>query len=539
MEPSGFEVKRYIQLVYRKRYIFIFTALAIMSTVVLISYLFPKEYETKCTVFIERSLINSLVKGIAVTPSMDDRLKILSYTMSSRSLLLKVVDDLGLNVNRNDYAKLEDLISDFRSNTDITMKNENDLFTVAYRNASPRLARDYVNTLVRRYVEENLSEKREETYGANRFLAEQIKYFKEKLDNADAEIIRFRKEKGVFVALDDRKVVEDVQSSEEALEELRIKKRELEARRNQIIRHMKEERPYTATILGKGAGSIDERLMALQKRLADLLMMYTANYPEVIRVRAELESLRAQSRGAQDPGAADIGSAQGTEAEMSMLNPLFQSLKEELSKTELELAALKAKDEQIRRIMELKKTYLKSMPLEKKNLSDLEMQRATNKNIYEELIARLSQSEVAKQMELQDKASTFRIVDPAVLPTKPVSPDRVKIILLGIIGGLAGGFGTVVLIDYMDRSVRNVDVLKDLGVPVLAVIPSIQDQADVAEQRRKDILLYKFAGACMVCILAVFTMELLGLTYIDDFVSSIIHLPGRLLGLGGGFRKIF
>ncbi|HEX8948209.1 MAG TPA: hypothetical protein VF790_04560, partial [Dissulfurispiraceae bacterium] len=227
MEPSGFEVKRYLQLVRKKRFIFIVTALSITTAVIVISYLFPKEYEAKSTVFIERSLINSLIKGITVTPSMDERLRIISYTMSSRGLLLKVLDDLGLNARKSDNAKTEELISDFRNNTDIRMKNENDLFTVSYRNRNPVFARDYVNALVRRYIEENISEKREETYGANRFLAEQIKYFKDRLDKADAEIIKFRKEKGIFVALDDRRVVEDIKSGEESLEEIRVKRREL------------------------------------------------------------------------------------------------------------------------------------------------------------------------------------------------------------------------------------------------------------------------------------------------------------------------
>jgi len=71
-------------------------------------------------------------------------------------------------------------------------EGQNDLFIVSYRAAIPS-RRDYVNTLVRRYIEENMTENREEAYGANRFLAEQIKYFKEKLDQSDAEIIKFRK----------------------------------------------------------------------------------------------------------------------------------------------------------------------------------------------------------------------------------------------------------------------------------------------------------------------------------------------------------
>ncbi|MFZ5997647.1 MAG: XrtA system polysaccharide chain length determinant [Nitrospirota bacterium] len=539
MEPSELDIKKYLKLIDKKKRLFIGAALAIMTAVTLVSYLLPKQYEATSTVFIERNVIDSLVKGLAITPSMEDRIKVLAYTMGSRNLLLKVIDDLGLGVNKGDQAAVDKLIRDFQKNTEITMKDKSDLFIVAYKSGDPKLARDYVNALVRRYIEENIAEKREEAYGANRFLAEQIKFFKEKLDKSDEEIIKFRKEKGIFVALDDRKIVEEIKDAQLELDEIRIKKRELEGKRTMILKQMKEEKPNAAGLLGKG-GSIDDRLLALQKRLADLLMVYTPGYPEVVRIKSEIEMLKGQIAGGSASRELLSGLESGeTDADLSLLNPLYQQLREELSKTGLELAALNAKEDQIRRLVESKKTYLKSMPVEKKTLTDLEMQRATNKNIYEELIGRLGQSEVSRQMEIQDKSSTFRIVDPAVLPLKPVSPNRIKIILMGILGGLAGGFGLVVLLDYMDRSVRTVDVLKNMGLPVLAVIPSIQNPDELEEKKRRDMLLYKFTGAYMMCILTVFVMELMGLTYIDDAISTIVHLPSYLMDLNDAVKRIF
>ncbi|MFO0752943.1 MAG: hypothetical protein U0411_06420 [Thermodesulfovibrionales bacterium] len=97
-----------------------------------------------------------------------------------------------------------------------------------------------------------MSEKREETYGASRFLTEQIKFFKEKLDRADDEIIRFRKEKGIFVALDDRRVVEEIKTAEEGLERVRMKRRELEARKKTMLRQMKGRGPTPPPSWGKG-----------------------------------------------------------------------------------------------------------------------------------------------------------------------------------------------------------------------------------------------------------------------------------------------
>jgi hypothetical protein len=103
---------------------------------------------------------------------------------------------------------------------------------------------------------------------------------------------------------------------------------------------------------------------------------------------------------------------------------------------------------------------------------------------------------------MQDKAGMFRIVDPAVLPVVPVSPDRVKIMLLGIFAGIAGAFGFVLILDNLDDSIKSLDALRGFGVPVLAVIPSIQNPADLAKRRRIDVsvqlhrLLRWASGAC-------------------------------------------
>ena len=114
-----------------------------------------------------------------------------------------------------------------------------DSFVVSVKHRNPAIARDYVNGIVRRYIEESLSAKREETYGASKFLLEQIDRFKEKLNTLDAQISEMSKQ--------------------------------------------------TSTVT-------DEKLIAYQKKLDDLLLQYTENHPEVVKVKDELEILKSQAR---------------------------------------------------------------------------------------------------------------------------------------------------------------------------------------------------------------------------------------------------
>ena len=151
-ETEDFDYKKYLQLVSKKKYLFVILALVIMIGVVITSYLLPERYEAKSTVFIEKSVISELVKGLAITPSFEDKLKVLAYTLKSRTLLLKVLNDLDLNVNKQNDNQQENMVKEFQKNTDIKLKDTEGLFTITFNNENPRLARDYVNTLVRRHM---------------------------------------------------------------------------------------------------------------------------------------------------------------------------------------------------------------------------------------------------------------------------------------------------------------------------------------------------------------------------------------------------
>ncbi|HBG45898.1 MAG TPA: chain length-determining protein [Deltaproteobacteria bacterium] len=496
---SGLDIRKYAQLVIRNRYLFLAVVLVISAGSVVLSYALPKAYEAKSTVFIEKNVINELIKDIAVTPSMQDRLRVLSYAISSRNILTKVVNTLGVDVK--DDRQVESLVKDLQNRTMVNMKDM-DLFVVSFKDADPKFASDYVNTLVRMYIEENISSKREEAYGANRFLSEQISFFKAKLDEVEGEVIKFRKEKGVFVAVNETAVVSDIKGVQDGLDAIKIQKRELEARREVIKKQLGQEKPYTVALMSRD--SLQERLISLQKRLRELMMTYTKDYPEVMRTQVEMESFKEMLKNRKEGEPYDSGAA---DTELSTINPVYHQLKDEYNKTERELAAVAAKEEHMRRLVGSKESYLRNIPAEKTKLSELEMERNTYRSIYEDLVAKLGQSEVSKQMEVQDKTATFRIVDPAMVSARPVSPNRVQIILLGLLLGIAGGVGAVIALDYLSASAKRPDDLSQFNVPVLAVIPVIRNPADAVVRKRRDMLAFSIAGAYAVVLIAILVFE--------------------------------
>ncbi len=485
-----FDHRKYLNLIIARKRLFIIVALLVITVVVITSYILPKKYEASSTIFIEKNVINDLVKGIAVTPSMDEAIKVLRYSITSRTIISKVISDLDLDTGAKSAIDKEQLIRNMQKNIDVKVK-DNNLFIISFTNRNARTARDFVNTIVQRYIEESISSKREESYGAIKFLSEQMDTVRGKLEVAETELNKFRAEKGGVINIDEAKLFEDINAAKQKLYDIQLRRRYLEGMK-----------PVTR----KAGDPLQSKLSALEKRLDELRVEYTDKYPDVVKTKSDIETLKAQMKNRKAEGE-------------TVAEP------QELGKVEAELNALKISEQGLSRYISTNESLLNSIPTAKAGLEKLELEKNNRKELYDKLMARHGQSEVSKQMEVQDKTTTFRIVDPAVMPIMPVSPNRVKIILMGIFAGLACGLGLLVVLDHLDTSIKTVDALKPLGVQLIAVVPKISNPAAAAVERVKDFRLYTVAGGYFALILALLVTEALRLSLVD---KAIVMIRGLL-----------
>jgi len=145
MDSSLAQIKKYLQILYNRRYLFLLIAVTVSLVIVIYSFFIPKRYEAKSTVFIEKNVVNSLLKGLTVTPSMNDRIRVLRYHMLSRDIISRVLKKLDMDVNVETPQAFESLIKQCQEMTKINMKG-NDLFFVSLVDSNPVFARDSVPT---------------------------------------------------------------------------------------------------------------------------------------------------------------------------------------------------------------------------------------------------------------------------------------------------------------------------------------------------------------------------------------------------------
>jgi hypothetical protein len=120
---------------------------------------------------------------------------------------------------------------------------------------------------------------------------------------------------------------------------------------------------------------------------------------------------------------------------------------------------------------------------------------------YNSLLNRKLEAEISLNMEKKQKGEQFRVIDPARLPRKPVSPDLRKLFMMVMAVGLGLGAGLIFLLDFFNSSLKDPEKFEDdLGLAVLATIPKVYQKKDFRLKRLNQAMtaLSLVVAACLL-----------------------------------------
>src|SRR6056297_3017879 len=145
MQTQVGQIKQFLRAVYSRRRLFVVVAATIALAGATSSFFVPKVYEAESTVFIESNVLKNLMKGMTVSPSMNDRIRVLRYHMLSRDMLTRTLKKMDMDVDKR-YASREDfekLVKELQTKTNIRIRG-NDLFFVSIIDQDPMFAKKYI-----------------------------------------------------------------------------------------------------------------------------------------------------------------------------------------------------------------------------------------------------------------------------------------------------------------------------------------------------------------------------------------------------------
>lgn len=144
-------------------------------------------------------------------------------------------------------------------------------------------------------------------------------------------------------------------------------------------------------------------------------------------------------------------------------------LEGQLEQAKIDLdAAMSEYDEALRNAQSSATPAAEGSSVAETNAETLERLMSVRLQIYYDLLQKYESARTSEQL----RANALAVVEPAILPEKPSTPNKPLNAALGMIAGLAMGVILAFLFEGMDDTVRGIEDVKEMTpLPILCMIP--------------------------------------------------------------------
>src|SRR6201996_7219835 len=475
-------VSRSLRAAWRRRWMGVIVAWLVCGVGWVLVYTIPNQFESGARLYVDAdAVLTPLLRGIAAESAPTTQLEVLQRTLLSRPNLEKLISKTDLDLTLNSPSDRERLLSRLATDIKVTPQTKN-LFTINYRDKSPKLAHDVVQTLLTIFVESATGGSRSDMENARRFLERQIQSYEQQLRGAEKRRADFRAKYIEVLPADNNPNVP-------ALETARNNAQALEGRLQDALTArdaLKQEVDNTPPMLvvesgganGNGlVGAPRTRLQEAEDQLTILLLRDTDQHPDVIAQRKLIESLQSDQREsakatpgsgkAAVPGSQDAAT---NTIKRSAPNQVYDQLKVKLIEADTNVISLQRQRDEAVRYRERLEKVQREQPGLIAEYQNMDRDYNVLRRNYEELLSRLQSANIAQAADTQADKVKLQIIDPPEVARLPVAPNRMLLVTGVLLGGLLTGAGLTVVFGQLDRSFSSVDDLRALGLPVLGGI---------------------------------------------------------------------
>ena len=456
----------------------------------------PDKYEASARIFVDtQSILKPLMSGLAVQPNIDQQVMMLSRTLISRPNIEKLIRMSDADLSIQSKADQEVLIERLTKTLEIKSTNRDNLYTIAYRDTDPAKAQRIVQSLVSIFVESSLGDKRQDSDSARKFIEEQIRNYEKKLEEAENRLKDFKLRNIEMQTADGKSSIDRLGEIADLLEKSKLELREAENSRDALRRQIVGEEPVLLPEApGADAGislpEIDGRIDVQKRNLDALLQKYTERHPDVIGTRRLIKDLEEQKR--QEIVSRQKFAAVNPGTNFSS-NPVFQQLKVSLGEAEANVASLRTRVAEYESRYKRTKELMKSAPQIEAEYTQLNRDYEINKKNYDQLVTR---------RESAGASADFRLIDPPRVDPKPVAPNRLVLLPLGLLFAIAGGLFAAFVASQLRPVFFDGKALRDgTGLPVLGIVSLIPNEAR-QKQERTSLIRFLLAAAALLATYA-------------------------------------
>ena len=481
-EAPEIDLRAYWFVLVKWRWLVVLFALVSTSVVAAFTLRRPKIYAAATTVVIDLrppQILGDKVQEVADSGATFWASKEFYETqykiMTSRAVMQMVVERLDLQRDASflevehikDPAAREramasaDAIGVLLGKVHVEPVKDSRIALITVEDRLPARAALLANTMAEAYRDYNREQRVDIIRDATRQLHDQLTDIKGKLDGAETELYKFKRENDILTtSLEDRQsmVTQRLSAVNDALTRVRTRRAELDARMRQVKAARAESTtrgPLAFERLPQVATStvvqaLQMRVLQGEEELAELSARYGPQHPKYLEASGKLDQTKKNLNGQIETIVAGIEGeyreAIDTEANLDQL-----------------LEATK------REAFEVNKHEKIYNPLKREEMNYV--------GLYELVLKRQAESDMSALL----RVNNVRLLDPAQVPASPARPNVRLILIVGAVFSLLSGVGLAFLFEMLDNTLKTQeDVEKFLGTSFLGIIPSIREQGKLA-----------------------------------------------------------
>ncbi len=476
----------------------------------------PNQYTSEARVYADtRSILQPLLKGLAINTDPSRELSLIVKTLLSRSNLETIVRYADADIQVTNSEEYEELLKNLRDNIKIKSAGRENLFTISYIGNEPQYVKNIVQSALDVFVDSAVGRKRQDTSKAGKFIDQQIVQYEARLKQSEAALAEFKKryqgyepgDEGVYF-----KRIEQRQSEYEATQlSILEKKTQLNSAKNKLA---EEKQRVSQNQFGMET-EYDARLALLEARLDELLYRYTQKHPNVKETQRQIKELKEQKRVAIS-SAARRGELLSSE-QANYLTVLIQQLNTELASLGIRAQA------QLKKLEDLKQR-IQDFPDIEAELTGLMRNYNITKSKYEELLSRRESAMLSQEVGVASDEITFKVVDPPQLPLKPSGPIRPLYVSVVLLLGIAGGLGCSFLVSQVSPVVTSSEQLyRDTHIPVFGAVSMLDNSKHKRSIIRKNTIFYLICLSVLTLFVGVMLINIIPQWH-AQFIKDVITL---------------
>lgn len=452
-----------------------------------LAVLLPPVYRAEARLVVESEQIPGELASSTVQVEATEQLEIIRQRILTRETLLEMANRLGVYGEGGSTAAqmaADEVVEDLRERIGIVTTGgaqvragpvQATIVTVSFEAPSAQLASAVANEVVTLILQENVEIRTRVAGQTLDFFEQEVERLDGELQSQGAAIQAFQEQNrdALPESLDFRRG--QLVGAQERLLQIERDEALLRERRARLVQTFEET--------GSVAAPADQPLTPEQRELSNLRSQLTGALSVLAPTNPRVRLLEGQIAALEGVVAAQAGAAPEAGGEA------LSAYEIQLADIDAQLDSIAAERVRLQAGMEEVQATIAATPGNAIALDTLERDYAALRAQYDEAVRNRAFAETGEQIEALARGQRISIIEQAIPPRAPESPNRPLIAAAGLGGGLLLGLGLVGLLEVLNRSIRRpVEITRGLGIATFAALPLVRSRRE-ARRRRLGIAL--------------------------------------------------